>query len=261
MQLDALFRIAGKTALVTGGSRGLGLFVADGFVRAGVKVYISSRKAEVCDQVAAELSQVGECVSLPADLSRHDEVLRLASELRAREAKLDILVNNAGATWGAPIEDFPEIGWDRVMDLNVKSVFFLTQQLLPLLRAAGTAQDPARVVNIGSVAGLHAYGSGTTFSYNASKAALHHLTRTLAARLAADHVNVNAIAPGPFATKMMAYALDDVEHRAEIERSIPQGRIGQPADMLGLAGFLCSPASAYITGVVVPLDGGATGCQ
>ena len=258
--LASLFDLKGKTALITGGSRGLGMFIADGFVRAGVRVIISSRKAEVCEQVARDLSQHGECESVAADLSSMDGVKRLGDAVGERAPKLDILINNAGATWGATIEDFPEAGWDRVMDTNVKSIFFLTQQLLPSLRAAATAEDPARVVNVGSIAGTRARGIDN-YAYLTSKAAVHHLTRALAARLARDHVTVNAIAPGPFHTKMMAFALENEASRSRIEQGIPLGRIGAPDDMLGVAGFLCGRASSYITGAVIPLDGGAAGAS
>lgn len=254
--LADLYALKGKTALVTGGSRGLGLFIADGFVRAGVKVIISSRKKEVCDQVAAELSKVGECESIPADLSNTEGVKTLADAVKARAPKLDILINNAGATWGATLEEFPESGWDRVLDTNVKSIFFLTRELLDPLKAAATAEDPARVVNVGSIAGTRARGNDN-FAYVTSKAAVHHLTRALAGRLARDHITVNAVAPGPFHTKMMAFALDNAESRQRIERGIPLGRIGSSDDMLGVTGFLCSKAASYITGAVIPLDGGA----
>jgi NAD(P)-dependent dehydrogenase (short-subunit alcohol dehydrogenase family) len=252
-----LFDISGKTAVITGGSRGLGQFIADGFVKAGVKVYISSRKADVCDATAKELSQYGECISLPYDLSDMAGVEGLASAVAEREGKVDILVNNAGATWGAPLETFPESAWDKVMDLNVKSIFFLTQKLLPQLRAAATAEDPARVINIGSIAGLRG-GSGDAYSYAVSKAAVHHMTRNLASKLSADHITVNAIAPGPFRTKMMEFALKDDENRARIERGIPLGRIGSPDDILGVAAFLSSPAASYVTGSIISLDGGSS---
>jgi NAD(P)-dependent dehydrogenase (short-subunit alcohol dehydrogenase family) len=257
--MEDLFNLKGKVALVTGGSRGLGEFVAEGFVKAGVKVYISSRKADVCDATAEALSQHGACVSLPFDLATMAGVEGLAAAVAEREPKLDILINNAGATWGAPLETFPESGWDRVMDLNVKSVFFLTQKLVPLLRAAGAPGAPARVVNIGSIAGFRV--GGANYSYTASKAAVHHLTRHLAAALAEDHVNVNAIAPGPFETKMMEFALKDDASRRRIETSIPLGRVGGPDDIRGVAAFLCAAASAYITGAVLPLDGGASTCR
>jgi NAD(P)-dependent dehydrogenase (short-subunit alcohol dehydrogenase family) len=247
-----LFSIAGKTAVVTGGSRGIGLMIARGFVEAGAKVYISSRKADVCEQVAAELSEVGTCVALPADLSSEDECRRLAEAVAGREPKLDILVNNAGATWGAPLEEFDEAAWERVLGLNVKGVFHLTRFLVPLLEKAGTADEPARVINIGSIDGLHVPVL-ETYSYSASKAAVHQLTRHLAKRLA-PAITVNAIAPGPFESKMMAATLDAFGD--QIAASAPLRRIGRPDDMAGTAIFLASRAGAYLTGAVIPVDGG-----
>jgi NAD(P)-dependent dehydrogenase (short-subunit alcohol dehydrogenase family) len=247
-----LFSIAGKTALVTGGSRGIGLMIARGYVEAGAKVYISSRKADVCEQVAAELSEHGECIPLPADLSSEAECRRLADEVAARESQLDILVNNAGATWGAPLEDYDEAAWERVLALNVKGVFHLTKFLAPLLEKAGTAEEPARVINIGSIDGLHV-PMLDTFAYSSSKAAVHQLTRHLARHLA-PVVTVNAIAPGPFESKMMAATLDAFGD--QIAASAPLKRIGRPDDMAGTAIFLASRAGAYLTGAIIPVDGG-----
>jgi NAD(P)-dependent dehydrogenase (short-subunit alcohol dehydrogenase family) len=251
--MSDLFSIQGKTALVTGGSRGIGLMIARGFVEAGAKVYISSRKADVCDEVAAELSQVGECIPLAADLSRFDECERLAHEVAEREPRLHILVNNAGATWGAPLAEFPDAAWDRVLDLNVKGVFHLTRALVPTLAAAADPGDPARVINIGSIDGLHAPDL-ETYSYSASKAAVHHLTRVLAKRLAREHITVNAIAPGPFESKMMAATLEAFGDA--IAAANPMRRIGEPDDMAGAAIYLSSRAGAYVTGAVIPVDGG-----
>lgn len=247
-----LFSIAGKTALVTGGSRGIGLMIARGYVEAGAKVYISSRKADVCDEVAAELSKVGECVAIPANLSTEDGCRGLAEAIAESESRLDILVNNAGATWGAPLEEFDEAAWDRALSLNVKGVFHLTKFLLPLLEAAGTADEPARVINIGSIDGIHV-PILENYSYSASKAAVHHLTRHLARRLA-PAITVNAIAPGPFESKMMAATLEAAGDA--IAASAPLKRIGRPDDMAGAAIFLASRASAYMTGAIVPVDGG-----
>jgi NAD(P)-dependent dehydrogenase (short-subunit alcohol dehydrogenase family) len=248
-----LFSLQGKVALVTGGSRGIGLMIARGYVENGVKTYISARKAEACDAAAKELSAYGTCISLPADLAKLDECKRVASSLAAREKQLDILVNNAGANWAEPVDQYGEAGWDKVLDLNLKSVFFLTRELLPLLRAAGTAVDPARVINIGSIDGLHVPGL-ETYAYSSSKAAVHHLTRVLALRLAGEHVNVNAVAPGPFESKMMAETLKAFGDA--IKARCPRGRIGEPEDMAGVAIFLASRASAYVTGAVIPVDGG-----
>jgi NAD(P)-dependent dehydrogenase (short-subunit alcohol dehydrogenase family) len=255
--MDKLFGLAGKIALVTGGSRGIGEMIAEGFVARGVKTYISSRKSDACGETARRLSSSGaECVSIPADLSSMEGIQYLADELVDREERLDILVNNAGAVWGEPVDDFPESGWDKVMTVNLKSPFFLTQKLLPLLAQAATHESPARVINIGSIDGLHV-SDLPTFSYGASKAGLHHLTRILARHLAEKHINVNAIAPGPFETKMMAHTLKTAGDK--IVRRVPRKRIGVPADMAGAAIFLSSPASSYVTGVVLPVDGGLTG--
>jgi NAD(P)-dependent dehydrogenase (short-subunit alcohol dehydrogenase family) len=251
--MSDLFSIQGKTALVTGGSRGIGLMIARGFVEAGARVYISSRKADVCDEVAAELSQVGECIPLAADLSRFEECERLAHEIAEREPQLHILVNNAGATWGAPLAEFPDAAWDRVLDLNVKGVFHLTRALVPTLAAAAEPGDPARVINIGSIDGLHAPDL-ETYSYSASKAAVHHLTRVLAKRLARERITVNAIAPGPFESKMMAATLETFGDA--IAAANPMRRIGEPDDMAGAAIYLSSRAGAYVTGAVIPVDGG-----
>jgi NAD(P)-dependent dehydrogenase (short-subunit alcohol dehydrogenase family) len=250
--MSDLFSIEGRTAVVTGGSRGIGKMIAEGFVRAGAQVMISSRKAAVCDEVAAELSRAGDCVSLPADLSTEAGCRGLAEAVAARTGQLDILVNNAGATWGAPLESFDDAAWDRVLDLNVKGVFHLTRFLLPLLQAAGSADDPARVINIGSIDGIHVPFL-ETYSYSASKAAVHHLTRVLAKRLAPT-VTVNAIAPGPFESKMMAATLETFGD--QIASSAPLKRIGRPDDMAGAAVFLASRAGAYVTGAVLPVDGG-----
>ena len=248
-----LFSIKGKVALVTGGSRGIGLMIARGYVEAGAKVYISSRKKEVCDAVAAQLSEIGECISLPADLSTTEGCKHLADELAGRESLLHILVNNAGAAWGAALDEYPEEGWDKVMDTNVKGIFFLTQHLLPLLERAARPGDPARVINIGSIDGIKV-PFVENYAYGPSKAAVHHLTRVLAVKLGERGISVNAIAPGPFPSQMTKWLLE--QHRKEFEAACPLGRIGEPADMAGAAIYLASRAGAYVNGVVIPVDGG-----
>jgi NAD(P)-dependent dehydrogenase (short-subunit alcohol dehydrogenase family) len=248
-----LFSIAGKTALVTGGSRGIGKMIATGFVEAGAKVYISSRKANDLEQVAGELEgRGGECIPVAADLSQESECRRLAEEITGREQALHILVNNAGATWGSPLQEHDEKTWERVLALNVKGVFHLTKFLVPLLQASGTADDPARVINIGSIDGIHV-PMLETYSYSTSKAAVHQLTRHLAKQLAPT-VTVNAIAPGPFESKMMAATLEAFGD--QIAASAPMKRIGRPDDMAGTAIFLSSRAGSYLTGAVIPVDGG-----
>ena len=253
--VPSLFSIKGKTALVTGGSRGIGLMIARGYLEAGAKVYISSRKKDVCDQVARELSEStgGACESLPADLSTVEGCNLLASELAKREDKLHILVNNAGAAWGAKIEEYPEAGWDKVMDTNVKGIFFLTKACLPLLEKAATAQDPARVINIGSIDGL-AVSEMENYAYGPSKAAVHHLTRNLAVHIGGRNITVNAVAPGPFESHMTKHVLD--AFKKNIERTCPLKRIGSPADMAGVAIYLASRAAAYVNGVTIAVDGG-----
>ncbi len=253
--MDNLFSISGKVAVVTGGSRGIGLMIARGFVEAGAKTYISSRKADVCDAAAAELSQVGECISIPADLGSAAGCRYLADEITKREEKLHILVNNAGANWAAPIAEFPDEGWDKVMNINVKGPFHLTRFLLPLLEKAASDADPARVINIGSVDGLQAPGLDT-FAYSSSKAAVHHLTRHLAHQFARRRITVNAIAPGPFESQMMAETLR--RFGEGIRAGNPLGRIGEPSDIAGTAIFLSSKAGSYITGTVIPVDGGSS---
>jgi NAD(P)-dependent dehydrogenase (short-subunit alcohol dehydrogenase family) len=252
-----LFSITGKTALVTGGSRGIGLMIARGFVEAGARVYISSRKADVCDAVAAELSEKGECISVPADLSSENECQRLAGAVANREDKLDILVNNAGATWGAPLVEQDDATWERVYAINVKAVFHLTKFCLPLLQASGTADNPARVINIGSIDGIQV-PTLETYSYSSSKAAVHQLTRHLASKLAPE-ITVNAVAPGPFESKMMAATLEAFGE--SIAASAPMKRIGRPDDMAGVAIYLASKASAFVTGAVIPVDGGIANCK
>lgn len=255
--MKSLFAVEGKVALVTGGSSGIGLMIARGFVHNGVRTYISSRSAEVCGEVAAELSKVGACRSIPADLSSMEGVYHLAQELASREHRLNILVNNAGTTSEAPLETFPESEWDRVMDLNLKSLFFLTRELLPLLRAQASPQDPARVINIGSIDGLRV-PRHDAYPYAASKAAVHHLTCVLARKFAPYHVNVNAVAPGVFESKLTKADLE--RSRDSIVNSVPCGRIGEPEDMAGVAIFLASRAGAYVTGTVIPVDGGWSNC-
>jgi NAD(P)-dependent dehydrogenase (short-subunit alcohol dehydrogenase family) len=248
-----LFDLSGKTAVVTGGTRGIGLMMARGLLSAGARVYLSSRKADACAAAERELSQYGPVAAIPADLSTEPECLRLAQEIGHREQALHVLVNNAGATWGAPIEEFPAAAWDKVVDLNLKAPFFLTRAFLPLLEAAGTRDDPARVINVGSIDGLHV-PSLPTYSYSASKAGLHHLTRVLARELGPRRITVNAVAPGPFESKMMAATLQAFGDA--IAESAPLRRIGRPDDMAGVAVYLASRAGAYVTGAVIPVDGG-----
>jgi NAD(P)-dependent dehydrogenase (short-subunit alcohol dehydrogenase family) len=252
--MKALFDVRDKVVLVTGGSRGIGEMIATGFVENGAKVYISSRKAEVCEAIAAELSTRGTCVALPFDLGGMAGIEGLAAALAAREAKLDVLVNNAGAAWGEPIDSYSESGWDKVVDLNMKAPFFLAQKMLPLLRAAASADRPARIINIASINGI-APPELETYAYSSSKAGCIMLTRHLAKRLAGEHILVNAIAPGPFQSQMMAATL--ATHGDAIRARNPLKRIGQPEDVAGVAIFLASRASAYTTGAVIPCDGGA----
>ena len=262
LSIDDLFSVRGKVALVTGGSRGIGEMIAAAFLANGAKVYISSRKAEVCDATAARLSETydGECISIPADLSGLEGIDALTAELTSRESHLDVLVNNAGASWGGTLDDFPEHGWDKVMDTNVKGVFFLTQRLLPLLEASATVDEPTRVINIGSIDGIRT-PSFDTVSYGPSKAALHALTSQMAARLVKRSVLVNAIAPGPFPTWMLSTGVGtggDVEGTdwESLGRTMPRGRIGTPEDIAGLAIYLASRAGAFTVGAVITCDGG-----
>jgi NAD(P)-dependent dehydrogenase (short-subunit alcohol dehydrogenase family) len=248
-----LFDLTGKYALVTGGTRGIGLMMARGLLQAGARVVISSRKADVCAEAQELLAEFGDVRAIPADLSRHDECRRLAELVTAGSGGLDILVNNAGATWGEPLESFPDSAWDKVIDLNLKSPFWLVQALLPALREAGTADDPARVINVGSIDGIHV-PKLPVYSYASSKAALHQLTRVLARELGPQHITVNAVAPGPFPSKMMAATLDAFGEA--IAASAPLRRIGRDDDMAGVAVFLASRAGAYLTGTVIPVDGG-----
>jgi NAD(P)-dependent dehydrogenase (short-subunit alcohol dehydrogenase family) len=248
-----LFDMTGKSALVTGGTRGIGMMIARGLLQAGARVIVSSRTADACEQAKIALAEFGDVQAIPADLSRHDECRRLADLVAAGSERLHILVNNAGAMWREPLATFPDEAWDTVLDLNLKSPFWLVQALLPALRRAGTADDPARVINIGSIAAIHVAQS-PNYSYASSKAALHQLTRVLARELGPDHVTVNAVAPGPFRSQMMATTLDEMGD--VIAASAPLRRLGRDDDMAGVAVFLASRAGAYLTGAVVPVDGG-----
>lgn len=250
--MNHLFSIEGKTALITGGTRGIGLMIARGYIEAGVRVYLASRSERACAEIEKDLSKLGPCVAIPANLSTQEGCQGLADEISGREKKLDILVNNAGANWGAPYSEFPASAWDRVLDLNVKAPFFLTQALTPLLEAAASEGDPSRVINIGSIDGIQV-PILDTYSYSASKAAIHHMTRVLARKLA-PKITVNAVAPGPFQSKMMAATLE--RFGDSIADSCPMKRIGEPDDMAGVAIYLASKAGAYVTGSVLPVDGG-----
>ena len=245
-----LFSLEGRVALVTGGSRGIGKMIAKGFVEAGAKVYISSRKGADCDATAAELGEA--CISMPQDISTVEGVKSLAERMAKAEPKLDILVNNAGAAWGAGFDEFPESGWDKVMDLNLKSPFFLTQALHGLLKSAASADRPAKVINIASIDGI-ALNPLETYSYQASKAGLIHLTRRMAARLIKENIVVSCIAPGAFASDMNRAARD---HADELSKRVPAGRIGSTEDMAGTAIYLASRAGDYVVGTTLAVDGG-----
>ncbi|HEX7321865.1 MAG TPA: SDR family oxidoreductase [Mycobacterium sp.] len=247
-----LFSVTGKTALITGGTRGIGYMIAEGYLRAGVRVYISSRKADACQRAEQELSQFGEVHAIPADVSDVEQCRTLIDAVAAREDRLHILVNNAGATWGAPFDEFPAAAFDKVLNLNVKAPFLLTQLARPLLEAAAAEDNPARVINIGSIDGL-AVPVMSNFSYSASKAAIHHLTRHLAAELA-PKILVNAIAPGPFPSKMLAPVMDTLGD--QLAAASPVKRIGRKEDVAAAAVYLASPATNFMTGAVIPLDGG-----
>ena len=252
--MQDLFSVKDKRVLITGGSRGIGKMLAAGFVTHGAKVYISSRKADICDATAAELAKDGQCHSLPQDVSTVEGCAALAEQYSAHEEGLDVLINNAGAAWGAAFDDFPEAGWDKVMDLNVKSVFFLTQKLHDVLKNAASAERPAKVINISSIDGLH-INPWETYSYQASKAGLIHLTRRMAARLIKDHIAVSSIAPGAFASDMNIAARDA---EAVVANHIPQKRIGTAEDIAGTAIYLASRAGDYVVGETLAVDGGVT---
>lgn len=258
MQVTELFDVSGRRAVVTGGSRGIGRMITEGLLTNGAEVVITSRKEDQLRSSAEEMSRLGSVHAFPADLADPSQVGRFADDVRSVfGGELDILVNNAGAVWGAPLGEFPVEGFDKVLDLNVRAPFLLTQALLPELRAAASEDRPACVVNIGSIDGIRV-PQLPNFSYSAAKAGLHQLTRHLAQELVDDHVTVNAIAPGPFESRMMAFALDDPQGRAAVEASVPMGRIGRPEDMAGAVIYLCSRAGAYLTGAVIPVDGGTS---
>lgn len=251
MDTSNLFSLKGRTALITGGSRGIGRMIAEGYLAQGARVYISARKADACDQTAKELSALGHCVSLPADVSTMEGVQALVAAYAKHEDSLDILVNNAGAAWGAPYEEFPESGWDKVVDLNMKSPFFLTQALTPMLKKAAT-DHLAKVIHIASIDGI-SVNPWETYSYAASKAGLIHLTKRMALHLAPERIVVSAIAPGPFASSMNKEARD---HADEVADRVPLRRVGTPEDMAGAAIYLASRAGDYVVGSTLVVDGG-----
>lgn len=255
MRVSDLFGIEGKVAVVTGGSRGIGYMIAEGLVSNGVRTYITSRKAADCDAAAAELSKIGPCTSIPADIASEEGMASFVSAFTDQEAELHILVNNAGAAWGAPLGEFPAAGFDKVLNVNVRAPFMLTQALLAQLRAAASPEDPARVIMIGSIDGVMV-PIGDNFSYSASKAGVQMMARHLAHNVVGDNITVNTIAPGPFRSKMMGYLLDDPDSRARIARAVPRKRIGTPEDVAGAVIYLSSRAGAWLTGITIPVDGG-----
>jgi NAD(P)-dependent dehydrogenase (short-subunit alcohol dehydrogenase family) len=256
--MNDLFSIEGKVALVTGGGSGIGWMIAEGYARAGAKVYIASRKRPELEARIAELGSGGECHAIVADLSNEAGCNRLGDEIEEREGRLDVLVNNAGANWGAPYEEFPESAWDRVLDVNVKGVFQLTRRLTPQLAAGATAEDPGRVINIGSIDGI-GVPALETYSYSASKAAVHHMTAVLAKKLAKQQITVNAVAPGPFQSRMMKATIERMGDA--VANMVPLKRIGSPEDMAGVAIYLASRAGAYVNATVIPVDGGVSGTR
>ncbi|MFP5433636.1 MAG: SDR family oxidoreductase [Alphaproteobacteria bacterium] len=257
--MSYLFSLAGKKAIVTGGARGLGRMIAEGLLRAGATVAITSRKADICEAAASEMGALGTCIPLPADLSTPEAAVDLVARYRDAVGACHILVNNAGKTWGGEIDSFPDKAWPGVMAVNVQTPFTMVRELLPELGAAGTDDDPARIINIGSVAGMKTERL-SAYSYAASKAAVHMMTRDLAGDLAARNITVNAVIPGFFPTKMTAHMRDDDSVDAGLLAHIPLGRLGKPDDIAGIVVFLCSRAGAYVTGAQIPVDGGVVGC-
>lgn len=257
---DPLFDVSGRIMLVTGGSRGIGAMIAEGLVRRGARVVITSRRQDACDETAHRLAVSGTCVGWAADLADDQQLDALVRRLRDTYGRLDVLVNNAGASWGAPIDDYPMAGFDKVVAVNLRAVFRLAQAALPLLEAAATPADPARIINIGSIDAL-VTSEAQAYAYGASKAAVHHLTRQLARHLADRNVLVNTIAPGPFPTKMLAFLLDDPDGRAAVERGVPLGRIGTADDITGAVVYLAGRAGSYLTGSTLVVDGGSSACR
>ncbi len=255
MSMKNLFDVAGKVAVVSGGSSGIGAMMARGLLENGAKVYITARKAERLEAAAQELSQYGECIAVQGDMSRVEGIEAFVAEVSKHESKIDILINNAGANWAAPLEAFPEKGWDKVMDINIKSIFFVTQKFLPLLKAAGSKEAPARVINIASINGIRNSGM-PTYAYTASKSGVVNLTEHLATDLASSGINVNAIAPGLFPSDMTKQIVENDGMTKAALGQIPRGRMGQPEDIAGTAIFLSSPASSWMTGQTIVLDGG-----
>ncbi len=252
----SIFSLEGKTALVTGGATGIGYMITHALVSAGAKVYIASRKLEACEKAAESFADFpGSCVPYGADLSSEDGVVSLAKFITDNESSLDILVNNSGRSWGAAMSQFPWQAWQDIMTLNVTAPFTLIRELTPLLSASGSANDPSRVINIGSVMGMEPHGF-PAYSYSASKAAIHHVTRFLSNELAAKHITVNAIAPGPFPSGMTAFCAEDEKLTSAVVRGVPLGRMGRPEDFAGLILCLCGISGAYMTGAIIPLDGG-----
>ncbi len=256
--LDSLFSVAGKTALVTGGATGIGRMVATGLIRAGATVLIASRKGEACEEVAEELNALdapGKAIGFAGDVGSEEGIAALVATVNAHTDKLHILVNNAGVTWGEPLDTFPHMAWHKVMNVNVGGLFTLTRELLPLLDAAASDEDPARIINLGSVMGTQPVAEGA-YSYSASKAAVHHLTRILAGEFAGRRITVNAFAPGPFQSKMTAFATGSEEKAKKVGQGVPLGRIGSPDDIAAATLYLCGKSGSYVTGLILPLDGG-----
>jgi NAD(P)-dependent dehydrogenase (short-subunit alcohol dehydrogenase family) len=256
--LDELFSVAGKKALVTGGATGIGRMAATALVHAGAEVMIASRKGEDCEKVAAELNALGaggKAEGFAGDVGSEEGVAALAGEVKKRADRLDILINNAGLSWGAPLEEFPYSAWARVLNVNVTGLFHLTRELLPLLTEAARFEDPSRIINLGSVMGTQPMADGA-YSYTASKAAVHHLTRTLANEFAEKFITVNAFAPGPFQSRMTAFATATEEKAGIVASHVPLRRIGAPSDIAGATLYLCSRAGSYVTGAILPIDGG-----